>query len=481
MQKGSDSLNERFAILGVGAKFTGTGNIVIDSCKRLIFDGFEMPTQNIIMRGCWWSQFNNLMFKQLILNDALATSFNQSYWNEFNNCLMQNITKSTAGTNPANEFTFNSCGIRGNAAHGFTTTFNYAFNFVGNTNAQSWKFYGGDISYANLGVYFIDPANTADVELIFDGVYFDTWLPNPTSRNATIIESHACHNAIGTNSYRSLNGSVGAVTATITNLTNIGSRTFRYNGATHANLVPGGDFNTDLGVWVGANKPIVSTVGSTITSQIGGINGVYVNINQPTTTSNGVFFRRSATAFNSQLTSTLVIRNADVGSKTVQIGMFNLFSNVVISDTEWTAITLTSGTEIAAGANAGTIVISTTDSTAFNVDVAYAGCHYGVSAPFFAPSFDFQKIEFLNSTFNPASIPANSQQSTNFTVTGAALGDFVLVSTNAASALIDNVILSARVSAADTVTLTITNPTAGAIDLPVLGLGLRVWKRNLYV
>lgn len=431
------------------------------------------------MRGCWWSQFNNLMFKQLILNDALATSFNQSYWNQFNNCLMQNITKNTAGTNPANEFTFNSCNIRGNAAHGFTTTFDYAFNFVGNTNAQSWKFYGGDISYANLGIYFIDPANTADVELIFNGVYFDTWLPDPSGRARTIIETHACHNAIGTNSYRSLNGSVNAITNTITNITNKGGRSFRFNGATHTNLVPGGDMANNLIVWNGLNKPVANSSGSTITSQVGGLNGVYININQPNTTSNTVFFRRTATTFSSKLTGTLVLKNASVGTKTLRIAMFGLFSDITISDTEWTAVTLVSD-EIAASAAANVITISTTDTTAYNVDVAYVGCHYGVSAPFFAQSYDFGKIEFVDSTFNPASIPANSQQSTNFTVTGAALGDFVLVSTDAASALIDNVILSARVSAADTVTLTITNPTAGAIDLPILGLGLRVWKRNLY-
>jgi len=478
LQKGGDSINQRFEIQATGAKFTGTGSIIIDSCKRLELTGFEMPTQNIIMRGCWWSQFNNLMFKQLIFNDVAGTNFSSSYWIQFNNCLLQNITKQSATLEPINEITFYSCGLRGNANHGFTTTFNYAFEFNGNTNAQAWKFFGGDISYHNTAIYYINPANTSDVELSFNGVYFDTLLPEPTSLNKAIIETHYCHNAFGVGAYRSLRGSVSAVTATITNLT--GARTFRYNGATHFNLVPGGDFINDLGTWVGANKPLSSVSGATVTSQSGGLTGTYININQPNTVGNLVYFRRTATSFTSKLVGTLVLRNANAGSKTIQVGMFGLFAPITISDTEWTAVSITSDFEIAASANSGDIVISTTDSTAFNIDVAYAGIHYGIVAPFFSQSSGFKTIEFSDAAYNPASIPANSTLVDTFTMTGAEVGDFVLASTTTADPLINDVVLRPSVSATNTVSLIIYNPTANPINLPILGLSLRVWKKNLY-
>lgn len=476
--KGSDSLSERFAIQATGAKLTGAGNLIIDSCKRLEITGLQMPTQNIIMRGCWWSQFNNLQFKQLVINDAAASSFNASYWNQFNNCLLQNITKSNFGSETANEFTFNSCDFRGDAAHGFTTTFNYAFNFVGNTNAQSWKMYGGDVSYYTTGIYFIDAGNTADVMLSFDGVYFDTFLPQLTTRARTNIETINCFNAIGVGSETPLNTSFSATTGTITNLINT-QRSARFNGATHLNLVPGGDLINDLGTWDGANKPIASASGAVITTQTGGLNGVYININQSATTTNITFFRHSALPFSGKMTATLVIRNANVGSKTMRCGMFGLYQNVSITNTEWTFITLTTETAIAAGATTG-IELFTNDSTAYNVDVAYIGIHYGISAPLLSQSNGFGTIEYFNTTYNPASIPAGGVLTQDFTVTGATAGDFVLASSEGTTSDLDNVVITARVSATNTVKLRIYNFSASPIDFGALFLRLRVWKKDLY-
>lgn len=67
-----------------------------------------------------------------------------------------------------------------------------------------------------------------------------------------------------------------------------------------------------------------------------------------------------------------------------------------------------------------------------------------------------------SATWDASSIADGDMESKDITVTGAALGDFVLVSLS-----IDNVdlTLTGTVTAADTVTATLANNTGGAVDL----------------
>jgi hypothetical protein len=65
-------------------------------------------------------------------------------------------------------------------------------------------------------------------------------------------------------------------------------------------------------------------------------------------------------------------------------------------------------------------------------------------------------------TWNPGSIADGDEEAKEITVTGAALGDFVLVSF---SVDVADLVLSAQVTAADTVTASLANNTGGAIDL----------------
>lgn len=64
--------------------------------------------------------------------------------------------------------------------------------------------------------------------------------------------------------------------------------------------------------------------------------------------------------------------------------------------------------------------------------------------------------------FNPASIAAGAYLATDFSITGAALGDQVLI--GAAVDVVD-LIVSATVTATNMITLVLYNPTSGAIDL----------------
>ena len=80
-----------------------------------------------------------------------------------------------------------------------------------------------------------------------------------------------------------------------------------------------------------------------------------------------------------------------------------------------------------------------------------------------------------STTYNPPSIAAGATTSTTVTVTGASLGDFVeMVSFSLDTQLIT---FSAYVSSANTVTVVLTNTTAGAIDLGSGTLRVRVNKR----
>lgn len=76
-------------------------------------------------------------------------------------------------------------------------------------------------------------------------------------------------------------------------------------------------------------------------------------------------------------------------------------------------------------------------------------------------------------TWDAASIADGNEVAVDITVTGAELGDFVLASL---SVDVADLVLSAAVTAADTVTAVLANNTGGAIDLASATLKVRVLK-----
>lgn len=79
-------------------------------------------------------------------------------------------------------------------------------------------------------------------------------------------------------------------------------------------------------------------------------------------------------------------------------------------------------------------------------------------------------------TWNAGSIADGDEEVTDITVTGAALGDFVLVSS---SLDVVDLALVGQVTAADTVTVQLLNNTGGAIDLASGTVYVRVIPRTL--
>lgn len=76
-------------------------------------------------------------------------------------------------------------------------------------------------------------------------------------------------------------------------------------------------------------------------------------------------------------------------------------------------------------------------------------------------------------TWDASSIVGGAEEAKEITVTGAELGDFVLASL---SVDVADLVLSAEVTAADTVTAILANNTGGAVDLASATLKVRVLK-----
>jgi hypothetical protein len=92
--------------------------------------------------------------------------------------------------------------------------------------------------------------------------------------------------------------------------------------------------------------------------------------------------------------------------------------------------------------------------------------------------FDFRKLYGVLSgsdTWDPASIADGDEEAKEVTVTGAALGDFVIASF---SLDVTDLTLTANVTAASTVTCVLANNTGGAIDLASGTIYVRVIQRT---
>ena len=77
-------------------------------------------------------------------------------------------------------------------------------------------------------------------------------------------------------------------------------------------------------------------------------------------------------------------------------------------------------------------------------------------------------------TWNPGAITTLSYETNDVTVPGASVGDYVAVSLT--TMLTNAMMISGHVSAADTVTVVLFNPTAGSINLNSGTLAVLVFK-----
>ena len=464
--KGASPDKGSFVINAKGVIFTGLGRLIINSSKRVEINGLDMATQDIVLRGCWHSNFNTIKFRRLIIGDIVGSNFSSNYWNNFKSCLFQAIVVE-ALADVSNEFSFDSCQMRGNNQQGFTSSYDYAFDFKSMKNVQGWKFWGGDISYHAVDVYRIASANTADVELDFMGTYFDSVLPNPIARKQTRISVEKCHHA---------NATILALPIEAAGRGCVDywrqDRSFKYTTVSSQNLVPNGDLRTAMSKWVGTGKPITNDGAAVITTKSGGFSGNYININQAKTTGNSVYLGCNAIPVSGVATATIIMRATSEVPQTMRFNMFGLFGDADISN-EWTAVTMT--TQYIEAGVVPAFSIYTSNGKSFNVDVAYIGVNVGEGSDLILPNLQPKSI-LHTEKLDFASIAAGTSKTVLATVAGAGLGDFVNISTLAALGELE--ITHPRVSATGKVTVTLRNNTAAPIAVPLADWYVRVTQQS---
>lgn len=392
--KNQGSPSGMLVIDATGAFITGTGNLVYDSSKFLKVIGWQMPNQDFVMNSLWFSTFESCIFRNLILSQSAGTSFSSSYWNSFSDCNFQSVIKYAVSNNAHNEFTFSSCKIRGNVGQGFAATANYAFSFIGNSNTQSWKFYGGDISYHAIDIYNIDPANTSEVGLSFDGVYFDTLYPKITDRKRTLIEIKGGHAAIGVGAKNPLSVSKTAAMNSVVDLHSLGDRRYKNSGS-HKNLLAVGDmtrtFNFDTSRvvrWsgVGVDQSLAFIEDTTDTNKL--VIRATTGAAPATSASVGFSVLGSQTSYSmhdKQFYSCVALLKSapGFGNQSLKIQCRGVYENFNASETEQTLVYLTARGDsavsvVSIASNAGTVP--------WGVDIEYIGMFDGIAPAEFVPS-----------------------------------------------------------------------------------------------
>lgn len=458
-----------FSLIADGVAFSGSGVLAIDSCKRVSIKGLDAPTHDLMLRGCWYSDFSGVRMRDIVFGDKTGVQFSSNYWLSFHSSQFQSIVTSKDGTQGNNQIRWSDCQFRGDASQGFSSTRDYFIQLLANQDAQSWTFAGCDISYYLVSMLNVSPLNLEDIQIEWSGCYFDTKYPSLPSRPKTRLVTDNCQCANDMpNSVTLSQAARGSQDAWRSD------RAAGFKSYSAFNLVPNGDLYDKLQSYVGANLPVLSSNGATVTpgSSSSAPNGNYININQPATSSNQVRFRPKAIPVNSRYTGVLIIRNANSGQKSLRFSFAGLFFDALVNDSEWTMVTLTTGLDLVQGSVTGDILMLTNDNTGFNVDVCYIGIFAGENPPMLLPSSRPQCI-YTSTTWDPPSIASGGQSTLNIPVPGSSAGDFALVSF---SNPLQGLQLTAYYIGSETFQVLLRNGTGGPVDLLSGTIRLKVEK-----
>ena len=94
---------------------------------------------------------------------------------------------------------------------------------------------------------------------------------------------------------------------------------------------------------------------------------------------------------------------------------------------------------------------------------------------FWLANLHLNQMLVASTTWDMASIADGDEEAKDVTVTGAALGDYVLASL---SVDVKDLVLTAQVTAASTVTCSLANNTGGAVDLDTATVYVMVIKKS---
>jgi len=153
---------------------------------------------------------------------------------------------------------------------------------------------------------------------------------------------------------------------------------------------------------------------------------------------------------------TMGILNGGATTGSIELGSTTLTVNSAtgLYEGAWITIAGVTGVKTVVSVSGTTVIInSAADATVTNAAIAYRAAVFA----------GYGNIDLQNSkTYDPPSIASAATVTTTITVTGAAMGDYVIP---AFSLDLSGLVMSAYVSSANIVTVVFYNPTAGAIDL----------------
>lgn len=460
-----------FTLDATGVRLTGTGNIIINSCKRIKIIGLDAPNYDMLWRGCWTSTFDNMRYRKLIMGDATGTSYSSAAWNQITGGSSQGARIHENATSYYNVISWEDHIINGSASQGFAQTADYAFEFNGDVGAQDWVFEKGDISYQNIDTYIIGAGNlTGGIELTFRDTYFDSLVyPKLTDYKGCKIRIDNCHHA----NAHGFSSSVPAALSGGSVDFHRSDKSIKHNGSIPVNFIKNGDFKDILSTWVGTDHPISAFASGTVTAKPGGLSGTYLTLSSQTTPSNTCYFQSAPTPFAARLTGTIIIRNGEPGTRDIRIGISGQYVTKTISDTEWTVVTATNNTLAAAGSQKN-ILVYMEDNTPYIVDVAYVGMTLGNGNNITSEDIGRRSV-YHSFTYNPGTIAAGAVAQTTVTLANTTRGDFVEVTANQA---LSTVKASGHVDTDGSVVVTLQNIGSSSVALASSTWYIKVNKRT---
>lgn len=397
-----------------GVRLSGSGLLILDSCKRTRLKGLYAPGWDIEFRGVWGCTLEGMQWRDLILGRA-GTIFNANYWNNFEGVLLQRVLVPEDAQYASNSFNFTSSRMRGDASQGFTSTRPYAFEFLGNQNIQHWRF-DGDISYHSSGIYRIADTNVSDVELDLNG-YFDTVIPLGHNRQGVQIIANG-HHANGAG----LNLSHESATRDSYRLQR-GDRSLNHTPAAGVNYVPNGD----LAITAPAGHPLfpcftgAEVSSASIIAGNGSASRAILRI--ATSGATGITFRTLPMLTRGRISGEFVVRLESGSAKNIQFRVGGRYFQTNISSSQWHVVKLTDETGIETG-TAPTLSFNIPDAEPTILLFSYVGVTQGAGGAMFEKPLPPQTL-IAQVTASVASTPPDGLAVIEIPCPGAKRGDFV--------------------------------------------------------
>ncbi|MDD6910228.1 hypothetical protein [Actinobacillus minor] len=172
-------------------KFARTTNLKVNGAHGVDLYNFDCPTAKITIDGLYWGNFYNCRFQELHFGERTGSTsrFKSNSWCNFVDCTLQQIFVNEQAI-WTNAITFVNIAASGQK------TLDYFLRKRSSANMQNWMFRGGDISYHTQGVHIVEPqGQTTDFEVTYDGIYFDSKLPEPLTFNKAYVHVINTHSA----------------------------------------------------------------------------------------------------------------------------------------------------------------------------------------------------------------------------------------------------------------------------------------------